>query len=315
VPEYVPEPPDEASPALAYALAHEGQDTDDTVLATLLDLVDRGYYETSQATTEDEKLDLAIQQRADRPADELTPYEQEVLAFFDQLLDGERVPMSEMKDKIPQHSETWRGRWERMTDQLNSVEEGQLAWDLNLNWARWLTVLGAALLFGFVCLVALAEGSGGFILAGLVGFVTTVGLMALSSRRFKRVDTAHVERTARWRAFGRWTEDFPRLSDDPPQTLELWKRILIYGVAFGTAERMIASGRIPAPVLADATAGTHWSAYAFAGSLDGSSLSGSDFSSGFASQVAPPASSGSGGGGGFSGGGGGFSGGGGGGAW
>ena len=60
VPEYLPEPPDEATPALAYALAHEGRDSTDTVLATLLDLVDRGYYDTGEATTEKEKLDLAI---------------------------------------------------------------------------------------------------------------------------------------------------------------------------------------------------------------------------------------------------------------
>ena len=68
-------------------------------------------------------------------------------------------------------------------------------------------------------------------------------------------------------------------------------------------------------MVTDASAGAHWSAYAFTGGFDGAGLSGSSFSSGFASQVAPPASSSSGGGGGFSGGGGGFSGGGGGGSW
>jgi hypothetical protein len=314
VPEYVPEPPDDANPALGYALAHEGRDSDDTVLATLLDLIDRGYYDTKEATTSDEKLDLAISQRAERPAGELAPHEQEVLAFFDQLLDGESVPMSEMKDKIPAHSETWRGRWERMTEKLNAVEEGELGWDRNLNPARWLTVLGAAIAFGFVVLIALAEGEG-FVLAGLVGFVTVIGILALNATRFKRVDPAHSERVSRWRSFAHWTQDFPRLADDPPATLELWKRILVYGVAFGTAQRMIASGRIPAPVVADATAGTHWSSYALAGSFDSSSFSGSSFSAGFASQVAPQSSS-SGGGGGFSGGGGGgFSGGGGGGSW
>ena len=44
-PEYLPEPPDDASPALAYGLAHEGEDSKDTVLATLLDLIERGYYD------------------------------------------------------------------------------------------------------------------------------------------------------------------------------------------------------------------------------------------------------------------------------
>ncbi len=116
VPEYLPGPPDDATPAVAYGLAHEGGNSPNTALATLLDLVDRGYYETSQATTDDEKLDLALKQKDERPDGELTDYEQDVLAFFDQLLDGRQVAMSEMKDQIPEHSEVWRGRWERMTE-------------------------------------------------------------------------------------------------------------------------------------------------------------------------------------------------------
>jgi uncharacterized membrane protein len=313
VPEYLPGPPDDASPAVAYGLAHEGGNSTNTVLATLLDLVDRGYYETSEATTDDEKLDLALKQKADRPADELTAYEQDVLAFFDQLLDGKQVAMSRMKDEIPQHSEVWRGRWERMTEKLDEAEQGDLAWDRNLNWARWLTDLIAAVAFAAVILLALSEGEG-WIAASIVAFLTVIGILSLSATRFKRLDADRVERVERWQAFAHWTRDFPRLKDDPPATLALWKRILVYGVAFGTAERMIESGRIPAPVVTDASSGSHWSSYAFVGGFD-NSLNGSSFSSGFSSQVAPQSTS-SGGGGGFSGGGGGgFSGGGGGGSW
>ena len=43
----------------------------------------------AQATTDEEKLDLSLSRRPNRPRDELTVYEQDVLAFFDQLLDGE----------------------------------------------------------------------------------------------------------------------------------------------------------------------------------------------------------------------------------
>ena len=165
-----------------------------------------------------------------------------------------------------------------------------------------------------VVLLALAEEEPWFV-AGAIGFVNLIGLSALPATRFKRLDPDHVERAAQWQAFAHWTEDFPRLSDDPPATLELWKRILVYGVAFGTAERMISSGRIPEPVVAEASGGSHWSSYAFVGGFSGSAFDGSSFSSGFSCQVAPQSSS-SGGGGGFSGGGGGgFSGGGGGGSW
>ena len=112
-PEYTPEPPDDASPALAYGLAHEGEDSEDTVLATLLDLIERGYYDTKQATTEDEKLDLAITKAGKRPEAKLEPYEQDVLDFFDELIGDETVPLSEMKDRIPEHSASWRAAGRR----------------------------------------------------------------------------------------------------------------------------------------------------------------------------------------------------------
>ncbi len=154
-----------------------------------------------------------------------------------------------------------------------------------------------------------------FIAPAAIGVVTLIAVVAFPRARLRRIDSGHRQRTASWQAFANWTEDFPRLADDPPATLELWKRILVYGVAFGTAERMIESGRIPAPVTeAASTDGYHWSSYAFTGALAGNSFDGSSFSSSFSSQVAPESSS-SGGGGGFSGGGGGFSGGGGGGSW
>ena len=255
VPEYLPEPPDDATPAVAYALAHEGDHSTDTVLATLLDLVDRGYYDTAQTTTDEEKLDLSLEQKAERPNEELTVYEQDVLAFFDQVLDGKRLALSDMRDQIPKHSEVWRGRWERMTEKLDAAGEGMLGWDRNLNWARWLIVLASSALIGVVVLFALAEEEPWFV-AGAIGFVNLIGLSALPATRFKRLDPDHVERAEQWQAFAHWTEDFPRLSDDPPATLELWKRILVYGVAFGTAKRMISSGRIPEPVVAEASGGS-----------------------------------------------------------
>ena len=236
-PKHLPEPPDDASPALAYGLAHEGGDSTDTVLATLLDLVERGYYEDKQATTEDEKLDLAITKASKRPsAETLEPHEKEVLSFFDELIGGDTVPMSEMKDRIPEHDSTWRERWESMTSALDSVEEGQLVWDRKLTGAKWLLWLGLIVVFGLICLAdAVVNKDAHFLLPGVIGFVTLIVVMAWPGRRLKRLAPQPGERVARWQAFERWTEDFPRLKDDPPATLDLWKRILIFGVAFGTA--------------------------------------------------------------------------------
>ncbi|MBM3668077.1 MAG: DUF2207 domain-containing protein [Actinobacteria bacterium] len=310
VPKHLPEVPDDASPALAYGLAHEGGDSTDTVLATLLDLVDRGHYEAAQKTTDDEKLDLALAVASKRPKEQLEEHERQVREFFDELLEGDTVALSEMRDRIPEHSSTWRGRWEAMTASLDAVDEGALEWDRDLRKWKWLLWPGLVLGFGVIlaCDIAVDEE---WIVPSAIGLVTVLVVMLWPGNRLRRLTPETRERSARWRAFARWTDDFPSLEDDPPATLELWKRILVFGVVFGTAERMIESGRIPAPVLE--SAGASWSTYYFSGGVSRNAFDGGSFGGGFASQVAPESSSG--GGGGFSGGGGGASGGGGGGSW
>ncbi len=310
-PKYVPEPPDDASPALAYGLAHEGEDSNNTVLATLLDLVERGYYDTKNATTDDENLDLSITVSKKRPKVKIETYEQDTLTFFDELVGDDTVALSEMKDRIPEHSATWRARWENMTTSLNKADSGQLVWDRNLNPSSLLVAVIGGVLVGAMCLIQNNIEHHWFVTAaiGAVG----VAIVALwPSRRLKRLAPEYRERAAKWESFQRWTDDFPRLDDDPPATLRLWKRILIYGVAFGTADRMIKSGRIPEPVVQSADGS--WAGGYLTGAYIGSSFDGNSFGSGFSSQVAPESSSG-GGGGGFSGGGGGGFGGGGGGSW
>jgi uncharacterized membrane protein len=310
-PKYLPEPPDDAPPALAYGLAHEGSDSTNTVLATMLDLTDRGFYETKTEAAKKEKLDLSVAKAAKRPsAEKLTDYEQKVLGFFDELIGEDTVVLSEMKDKIPQHSSTWRAKWEDMTGALDAADEGQLNWDRKLGKYQGLTLLGIAALGALIAICSsLVEHTLWLpvVICGLAFLIVAV----LGGNSIKRLDRESRERQSKWAAFEKWTKDFPSLKDDPPATLGLWKKILVYGVAFGTAERMIKSGRIPAPVAA--AAGTGWSYYYLSGNFASGDFSGSAFASGFSSQVAPESSSS---GGGFSGGGGGgFSGGGGGGGW
>jgi uncharacterized membrane protein len=307
---YMPEPPDDAGPALAYGLAHEGEDSNNTVLATLLDLIERGYYDTKNTTTDDEKLDLAIKVASKRPSGKLEPHEQDTLDFFDELAKDDTVALSEMKDRIPEHSATWRSRWEKMTNSLNEADEGQLEWDRNLNPLSLLVALIGGVLVGAICLIQNNIESH-WLVTALIGAVGVAIVAFWPARRLKRLTPQYRERSAQWVSFERWTHDFPRLDDDPPATLKLWKRILIYGVAFGTADRMIKSGRIPEPVLQSSDGS--WAGGYLTGAYVGSTFDGNAFGSGFSSQVAPESSSS--GGGGFSGGGGGGFGGGGGGSW
>lgn len=308
VPEYLPEPPENIPPALGYQLASEGTYDERLVLATLIDLVDRGYFEARPS--EETDLDLLIRKAENRPSAEgLEAYEVAVMDFFDRLLGEEWVGIGKMKDEVPEHSSAWRSRWQNMNERLDEAEHGSVTWDRDLS--RWRLLLAAVLALLFAAVIVAQFSRTQHIPIPLSGMILTVGLLLAVPRTWlQRMALEPRQRSARWQAFERWTRDFPRLRDDPPATLKLWRRILVYAIAFGTAERIADSGRIPAP-LAEEAAGA-WTSYAFhSGSFGGSFNS---FSSGFSSQVAPESSSG--GGGGFSGGGGGgFSGGGGGGAW
>ena len=119
---------------------------------------------------------------------------------------------------------------------------------LALLLAIWALVSLGGVLVAVICLIQ-NNVEGHWFVTAAIGAVGVAIVAFWPARRLKRLDRQHRERSAKWESFQRWTDDFPRLDDDPPATLKLWKRILIYGVAFGTADRMIKSGRIPEPVL------------------------------------------------------------------
>ena len=314
VPKYLPEPPEDVSPALAYAYANEGEFDDRLVLATLLDLVDRDFFDAK--ASEGKEMDLVLSIPADRPADTgLEKYERKAMDFFDDLLKEGPCELGKLKDRIPQHSDSWRQRWESLTNALDEVEKGNLGWSRTLVNAR--STLAMTAFLGYLAILMAYFGRTHLVSIPLFAMVAGMLFVYLLPQRFlKQMNPASRIKNAEWTAFAQWTKDFPRLSDDPPATLLLWRRILVYAVAFGTADRLIGSGRIPAPVVEEAMTGGIWLYPSLSGMDSGITPSFEGFASGFASQVAPVQSSSSGGGGGgFSGGGGGFSGGGGGGAW
>ena len=103
--------------------------------------------------------------------------------------------------------------------------------------------------WGDVVLVGLA-------IAALMDAVLIVG--ALTQRRMwrRRSKAANLE-AERWNAFRRYLTDFPRLQEAPPATLELWERFLVYGIAFGIAERVLQAAHIAMPeALAQASRST-----------------------------------------------------------
>ena len=74
---------------------------------------------------------------------------------------------------------------------------------------------------------------------------------ARSARReralWRRRTQAGQAEAERWEAFRRYLTDFPRLQEAPPATLELWERFLVYGIAFGIAERVLQGAQLHMP--------------------------------------------------------------------
>ena len=105
-----------------------------------------------------------------------------------------------------------------------------------------------------------------------------------------------------WEGFRHYLTDFPRLADKPADTLPLWESYLVFGIAFGIADRVLEAAKVSFPAISTSAV--------YAPALYLPSFSSSDFASGLGGAFPSPSSSSSGGGGG-----GGSFGGGGGGAW
>ena len=257
-----------------------------------------------------ERLDLRLSIPEERPQlDDLTEYEREALEFFDGLLEEGPADLGRLKDAYPSTPEVADEVGE-LRESLDRAEEGKLEWDRDLTRAR--SLLAFVALAGYI-VIGLAYWDRTHQVAIPI-FAALAGLLFIylqPATSLKRLDPASRARHAQWNSFAadeRLPAAFGRPAGDAPAVADL-----VYAVAFGTAEKVIASGRIPEPVMREATSGV-WLVPHLGGVHSGVTPSFDGFASSFTSQVAPQSSS-SGGGGGFSGGGGGFSGGGGGGAW
>ena len=100
-----------------------------------------------------------------------------------------------------------------------------------------------------------------------------------------------------WEAFRHYLHDFPRLADKPADTLPLWESYLVYGIAFGIAERVLEAAKVSFPGIS--------SSPVYAPALFMPSFSASGFASDLGGAFPSPSSGSSGGGGGSFGGGGG----------
>jgi uncharacterized membrane protein len=332
--EYEQAPPDDAEPALVPALLR--QDTtpgSQEFTATLFDLIRRGRYKSAPVTTErktwggmrtESVSDLML-----TPGDQsvkLARFEEPVADVIDSVVDVDGERLSEFREKIEQGRTANAKRFTTFKNRVGT----------SIRERRWYTDAGAGVLglalagFAVAAIVLLWIGIDGWrsvtprwtdvVVVALGGCaVANAAVLAVAFTRVRlwrrRTKTGQTE-AERWDAFRRYLTDFPRLQEAPPATLELWERYLVYGIAFGIAERVLQGAQLHMAQELHDQSSIYWIT-PLGGNLGSgpTALAISDLSSGFGSVLTPPSSSSSGFGGGFSGGGGGGSGGGGGGGW
>jgi uncharacterized membrane protein len=329
--EYEQEPPTDTEPALVTTLLRQGgQAGSYEFTATLFDLIRRGVYRAKPATTErpvwgglrsETVSDLEL---APGKTQDLKRWEDYVAGVVDAVLDGGSERLSRFRDEIQDERESMSERFEAFKGAVGSEVQRR----------GWFRSVGAIPLVAALVGFAVAGGALGWlavdgwravypryadaVLVAIAGcLIVNAGLLLATlvfARRVWRRRSREAQAEAeRWEAFRRYLTDFPRLHEAPPATLELWERFLVYGIAFGIADRVLQGAQLHMPEAIHEASAIYWiSPTADLGS-GATSLSIGDLASGFGDALAPPNSGAGGGGGGFSGGGGGGSGGGGGG--
>ncbi len=263
--EYEQEPPTDTPPALVPTLLRQGGEAGSfEFTATLFDLIRRGVYASTPVTTErktwgglrsESVSDLELS--AGDKGEALKPWENAVSHVVDGVIGDGSERLSRFREKIEDERESMSKRFTAFKANV-STEVGNRRWFLSrgaLPLALALLVFAGigALLFYLALdgwrsvyprwgdVVLLGVGVAAFVNAAIV-------LGALTQRRLwrRRSKQGNLE-AERWEAFRRYLTDFPRLQEAPPATLELWERFLVYGIAFGIAERVLQAAHLAMP--------------------------------------------------------------------
>src|SRR4029079_5444494 len=198
----------------------------------------------------------------------LTGFEAPVAEVIDAVLAGGEDRLRESGKSIEADRS---GNSKRFTDFKKSVDD---AIDAKRWFARGgLPILGISLLvFDGLAVVLLSTVIHGFrsaaprwgdvvrIALGLCAATNAASLIFAATKAplWRRRTAAGQTEAERWEAFRRYLTDFPRLQEAPPATLELWERYLVYGIAFGIAERVLQGAQLHMPEALHEASSIYW---------------------------------------------------------
>lgn len=319
---YVHEPPDDLAPALVPSLlAQHVVAGGDQMAATLFELVRRGRYKMTPVTREESSLlglrhkevDDVDLTRADESID-LSVVEKPVVSIFDKLTEEGPAALSRVQETVkdlPTSDRQWfHDRSEAFESAVKNQARQRKFWSghgMLMKWSSFVVflLLGAGFLVGGIAGLAdppLVRQDLILTAIGAALALNAVVVLLLPASMWRRRGPTLQASAEGWEGFRRYLNDFPRLADKPADTLPLWESYLVYGIAFGIAERVLEAAKVDFPAISTSSV--------YAPALYVSSFNTASFASGLGGAFGSPSSGGSGGGGG-----GGSFGGGGGGAW
>ncbi len=321
-PEYLHDPPDDLAPAVVPSLlAQRVVAGGDQLTATLFELVRRGRFKMTPVTREEssmlglrhKEIDDVDLSRGDESI-ALSAVEKPVAAIFDKLSATEPVALSHVAKTVkdlPETDRVWfHSQYESFEKAVRNQVRQRAFWSGRGMLVKWLSFVSFALAGGLLLVLGIAgiadpplvrqdliitAAGGALVLNALV-------VLLLPAPMWRRRRPEMQASAEQWEGFRHYLTDFPRLADKPADTLPLWESYLVFGIAFGIADRVLEAAKVSFPAISTSAV--------YAPALYLPSFSSSDFASGLGGAFPSPSSSSSGGGGG-----GGSFGGGGGGAW
>jgi len=314
--EYWREVPPE-SPAVVASVDDWGAVDSKAMVATIVDLAQRGWL-----TIAEEGDDHRFTRTPKAEGEPLTDYEAGVLWRLFPI--GRHTVTQDELTEEAKADRTVSAAWLRSWRAQVKADYDSHGFEAKTGCLPWLLHLVVVLALGAVGVLGLG-------LAAWVGGGTALGaaavLLVLTPLLRRRTEKG-ARKLAEVAGLKKFLEDFSLVDDVPVGHLALYERYLVYAVALGVADRLLAGLRLRFPELADDPSFAPWYGAAYVGAGIGGHGGGADrlaslgsidafassFSSATAAAFSPPSSS-SGGGGGFSGGGGGGGGGGGAGSW
>ncbi len=302
--DYERELPSDHPPALVGWLQSWGSVADSALVATIMDLAERGHIELSRETHTTDRLllpdkeqEVIVLRERSRPA---AAWERDVHELlFDRVGRHGPITDADLKKWVEDNRDDAYEWWQKWTGKVEK-EAARLHWIDPMGTVAASIALGLALIGLAVAAALWLRGSWMLAAPTLAVGVWALAASPLMRRRTKEGRVLH----HRWARFGAYLRDFSLIEDKTPDYLRMWGRFIVYAVPLGVADQVMRNLDASLSLAEKEVVAGGW--YPMGGFSHGSfSSTMASLSAGIPSATIASSPSSSGSGGGFSGGGGG----------